>query len=119
MLLPSHPAPGDRHSILSATGINLAFVKLARDSGAKVLIADKALSAEGKEYLHGAAGDVVFQECDVRDWADLKRLVPRAVEAFGDVPDVYVAGAGIFEPVSRVFAPAAWRGEEGRAKKAH
>jgi hypothetical protein len=42
---------------------------------------------------------VVFKKCDVSVWDDLHSLVPFARQEFGDIPDVYVAGAGVFAPV--------------------
>jgi hypothetical protein len=45
---------------------------------------------------------VKFTECDVTEWRDLENLITVAQKEFGDVPDVYVPGAGIFEPVSRM-----------------
>ena len=51
------------------------------------------------------SGDnVVFQKTDVTKREQLERLVPFAKEKFGSTPDVYIAGAGIFEPVCH-FSP--------------
>jgi hypothetical protein len=47
---------------------------------------------------------VVFQKTDVAKWAELKNLIKVSEVNFGDVPDVYVAGAGVFEPVSAAAA---------------
>lgn len=63
-----------------------------------MLIADIQLSKEA-EHLVKAQEDVHFQKCDVRNWQDLKALVQTSLQLWNDVPDVYIAGAGIFEPV--------------------
>lgn len=42
---------------------------------------------------------VAFIPCDVAKWDQLQNLIDKAKEVFGDVPDVYVPCAGIFEPV--------------------
>ena len=43
--------------------------------------------------------NVIYQKTDVTKWDELHRLVTVAKEKFGSTPDVYIAGAGIFEPV--------------------
>lgn len=43
---------------------------------------------------------MVFVECDVTVWKDLQNLVTVSLREFEDVPDVYVAAAGLFETVS-------------------
>jgi len=53
---------------------------------------------ESAKDLSGYA-NVVFEKCDVTKWADLANLIKVSKEKFGDVPDVYVANAGVFEPV--------------------
>ena len=79
-------------------GINLAFAQLVASKGAKVVIGDLRLSPEADELVK-SSDDVVFQKCDVTNWKDLQNLVTVSHQKFGDVPDVYVPGAGIFEPV--------------------
>ena len=64
-----------------------------------MIIADLRLTGEAREFLEEAGDNVVFAECDVAVWADLQNLVKVSEREFGDVPDVYVAGAGVFEPV--------------------
>jgi len=81
------------------SGINLAFVKLALHSGAKVLIADLKLLPEAEDFIKHLDGKVAFTKCDVSVWEDLEKLPSEAENALGSVPDVWVAGAGIFEPV--------------------
>ncbi|KAF2186195.1 NAD(P)-binding protein [Zopfia rhizophila CBS 207.26] len=76
------------------SGMHLAFSKLAHAEGAKVIIADLRLGPESENL----SPEIVFQSTDVRKWSDLRNLVEVSKEKFGDVPDVYVAGAGVFEP---------------------
>ncbi|KIW06083.1 uncharacterized protein PV09_03254 [Verruconis gallopava] len=76
------------------SGIHLAFSKLAQAEGAKVIIADLKLS----EDLKGFDNDIVFQQCDVSRWSELENLIHVSITEFGDVPDIFVAGAGVFEP---------------------
>lgn len=73
----------------------MEFSKLAHAEGAKVIIADLQLGKDSKNL----SSDIVFQRCDVSKWSDLKKITAVSKEKFGDVPDVYVAGAGVFEPV--------------------
>jgi NAD(P)-dependent dehydrogenase (short-subunit alcohol dehydrogenase family) len=82
------------------SGINLAFVVLAVSSGAKCLIADLKLSPEAESILQKNPGKIAFQNCDVASWEDLEALPSAAISAFGKdtIPDIYIAGAGVFEP---------------------
>ena len=64
-----------------------------------MLLADIQLTQEAKELV-AREPNVIFQHCDVRRWADLSTAIKVAEQNWGDVPDVYVPGAGIFEPVS-------------------
>ena len=80
------------------TGISLAFVQLAASQGARVIIADLRLSSEAEELVEENQ-KILFVKCDVTEWKDLQNLIGVSEEKFGDVPDVYVAGAGIFDPV--------------------
>lgn len=75
----------------------MKFCKRAAAEGAKVVVADIAQVPEAKEFTEGNES-VIFQQCDVSKWSDLNRLVTVAKEKFGKTPDVYVAGAGVFEP---------------------
>lgn len=80
-------------------GISLAFVKLAaKQLGTRVIIADLRLTPEAAQFVTEAR-NVVFAKCDVAVWPDLQSLIKVSEEEFGDVPDVYVAGAAVFEPV--------------------
>jgi NADP-dependent 3-hydroxy acid dehydrogenase YdfG len=72
---------------------------LAHNKGARVIIADLRLTKEAEDFLATAGVSVVFQPCDVVKRSDLESLIAVSQERFGDVPDVYIAGAGVFEPV--------------------
>jgi NAD(P)-dependent dehydrogenase (short-subunit alcohol dehydrogenase family) len=80
------------------SGINLAFVRHALSLEARVIVADLKLTDEAQELVHRSP-HAAFQKCNVARWQDLEDLVGVATREFGDVPDVYVAGAGVFEPV--------------------
>ncbi|KAK5165701.1 uncharacterized protein LTR77_008624 [Saxophila tyrrhenica] len=79
------------------SGICLCFVKRAADLGAKVVIADLALTSEAEKLVNDN-DSVIFQKTDVTKWDQLKALVTGPKEKFGSIPEVYVAGAGVFEP---------------------
>lgn len=79
------------------SGIHFELAKLAHEDGAKVIIADIRRTKDVDSLL---SQTFIFQECDVAKWADLRNLITISQTTFGDVPDVYVAGAGVFEPVS-------------------
>lgn len=81
------------------SGINLSFVKLAHQKGARgIIIGDLRLGEEAQKLVD-SSDNVVFAKCDVSKRADLENLVKVSIEKFGDVPDIYIAGAGVFEPV--------------------
>jgi NAD(P)-dependent dehydrogenase (short-subunit alcohol dehydrogenase family) len=81
------------------SGINLAFAKQALQRGAKVLVADLRLTGEGQAFVDSSAsGSVSFVECDVSKRSELEKLITVSREQFGLIPEVYVAGAGVFEP---------------------
>lgn len=82
----------------AGSGIGLAFARLAVRRGARVVMADIQLTVEAEDFLESTK-DVVFQKCDVAKWDDLFQLVAVSKSKFNDIPDVYVAGAGVFEPV--------------------
>lgn len=79
-----------------------AFARLCHQRGAKVLIGDLKLVEAAEQYL-ASASDILFQHCDVTNWQSLHDLISWSVEKFGDVPDVYVPSAGLFEPPSSNF----------------
>lgn len=82
------------------TGIGLSVVDLALEAKAKhIIIADLRLTSEATALVE-THESVVFQQCDVSNWHDLQKLIDVSKERLHDVPDVYVANAGVFEPVS-------------------
>jgi NAD(P)-dependent dehydrogenase (short-subunit alcohol dehydrogenase family) len=84
------------------SGINLAFAKLAFEQGAKLIIADLKLTDEGQKFVETFSSDsVMFAKCDVRKRSELENLITVSREKFGTIPEVYIAGAGVFEPVGR------------------
>ena len=83
-------------------GICLAFTRLAAAQNNKLIIADVALTPEADAFIDEAnksSKQVRFLKCDVTNWADLQNIVTFSELEFGDVPDVYIAGAGVFEKV--------------------
>ncbi|RFU26006.1 hypothetical protein B7463_g10331, partial [Scytalidium lignicola] len=60
-------------------------------------MADIRLTLEAEEFLKSTK-DAIFQRCDVTKWSDLQHLITVSKDKFRDVPDVYVARAGVFEP---------------------
>ena len=84
----------------AGSGINLSFAKFAVEQGARVVVADLKLTKDGESFMNGeGAKTAVFAKCDVTKRADLENLIKVSEKEFGDIPDVYVAGAGVFEPV--------------------
>ncbi|CAG8976906.1 hypothetical protein HYALB_00003517 [Hymenoscyphus albidus] len=84
----------------AGSGINLAFAKLCVKRGAQVIIADLKLTPDAESYLRGeGAKAAIFVKGDVTKRAKLENLIKASEEKFADVPDVYIAGAGVFEPV--------------------
>ena len=67
--------------------------------GAKVIIGDLQLNPEAQKLVDESGSSTVFKKTDVTNWKELNELVSLAKEKFGSTPDVYIAGAGIFEPV--------------------
>jgi NAD(P)-dependent dehydrogenase (short-subunit alcohol dehydrogenase family) len=82
------------------SGINLAFAKLAHENGARILLADLRLVDEARKFLDSTSSHrVAFTKCDVQKRSELENLISVSQEKFGKIPEVYVAGAGVFEPV--------------------
>lgn len=80
-------------------GIGLDYCLLARKKGArKVIIADLRLTESAQRAVQSDP-DLVFQVCNVTKWKDLQDIPEVSLQKFGDVPDVYVVSAGVFEPV--------------------
>lgn len=84
--------------IETSLGIGLAFCKLALSSNARVLIADLKLGPDSEKLVEENSR-VLFTKCDVTKWNELEDLVSFSKSKFGDVPDVYVANAGVGESV--------------------
>ncbi|GKZ36635.1 hypothetical protein AbraIFM66950_007810 [Aspergillus brasiliensis] len=79
------------------SGIGLQLCRQAAAQGARIIIADLRLIPEAQQFVDSSDA-VIFQRCDVRNWADLEALIQLSQEKWNDVPDVYVASAAIFEP---------------------
>lgn len=80
-------------------GIGLTYALLAREKGArKVIIADLRLTEHAKEAVRSDE-NIIFLPCNVTVWQDLQAIIDTSLAKLGDVPDVYVASAGVFEPV--------------------
>lgn len=82
-------------------------MKVALASQAKVLIADIQLLREAQDLIRSpdTAGRVAYAKCDVCKWDQLERLPSEVENAFGSgaVADIWVAGAGVFEPNASSF----------------
>lgn len=84
------------------SGIGLSFTKLAHTSGARIVLGDLRLTPEASTFVQDNE-NIVFVKCDVSKRNDLENLIEVAKSKFGDVPDVYVAGAGVCEPAWSSF----------------
>jgi hypothetical protein len=96
-LVDSNSGPGaaSSTSALAPTRIILADLRLTPEAEQFML------EANSKADLQNDGGArVVFAKTNVTIRADLENLVQVSLRTWGDVPDVWVAGAGIFEPVS-------------------
>ena len=83
------------------SGINLSFVKLLLESpGTKALICDLKLTEEATQLVESQPDRLAWTHCDVSNWKDLTRIPSEVSKAFGDgaVADIWIAGAGVFEP---------------------
>ncbi|KAJ5767452.1 NAD(P)-binding protein [Penicillium manginii] len=58
---------------------------------------DLQLGEEARQLVESQK-NVHFETCDVRRWKDLRGPIDISVRIWNDVPDVYIAGAGVFEP---------------------
>jgi NAD(P)-dependent dehydrogenase (short-subunit alcohol dehydrogenase family) len=91
----------------AGSGINLSFARFAVQQGARVIVADLKLTSDGEEFMKGeGAKNAVFAKCDVTKKADLENLIKVSEKEFNDVPDVFVAGAGVFDPVCNTYVKA-------------
>jgi hypothetical protein len=83
-------------------GINFAFAKILLANFCNVLIADLSLRPETKALLEKYSGQstpnrAIFQQTDVRNWAQLEKMFTIAETEFGEI-DIVCPGAGIYEP---------------------
>ncbi|KAK2810058.1 hypothetical protein FQN50_003252 [Emmonsiellopsis sp. PD_5] len=89
------------------SGIGLSFVQHALSLNAKVLIGDLKLTPAAEELISSSNNEkktiVSFVKCDVAKWDELQNLIDSSLKIFGDLPDVYVPCAGIFEPPTSSF----------------
>ncbi|KAK4553513.1 hypothetical protein LTR86_009309 [Recurvomyces mirabilis] len=94
------------------SGINLAFAKAIRAKGYTVVVGDIALHHEASEWLLTTDKDggptVVFEHTDVIVLAQLERLFDVFAERIGGVPNIIVAGAGVYEASTAGF----WNDED-------
>ncbi|KAI6709572.1 hypothetical protein JHW43_007896 [Diplocarpon mali] len=66
--------------------------------GARVLIGDLRLTTSADEFLTNTDPEAVeLVKWDVTKRADLENLIAVSKKEFGDVPDAYIPGAGVFE----------------------
>ena len=69
-----------------------------------MIIADIRLTDEAEKFIQSVGADqLVFGKTDVAKRDDLENLIILSEKVFHDVPDVYIAGAGVFEPVSSPY----------------
>ena len=79
-------------------GIGFSFAELAVALDAKVIIGDLKLTPDAEKLVQDNSA-VTFVKCDVTKWKDLQNLIDISEKELGDVPDVYIPCAGVFEPV--------------------
>ncbi|KAK4503845.1 hypothetical protein PRZ48_004760 [Zasmidium cellare] len=97
------------------SGIGFALSRLLHEKGARIVIGDVKLVPEAEEWIKQVPKEEVFwQTCDVTSWKDLHDLISASVKHFGDVPDIYVPSAGVFEPTWSNF----WGDNEQESYKA-
>lgn len=89
----------------AGSGINYCFARLLLQKQCNVIFADLALRPEAKElvsqYSSRSTFDcprAIFQQTDVRDWAQLDQTFRIAREEFNGA-DIVCPGAGVYEPV--------------------
>ncbi|OGM45260.1 hypothetical protein ABOM_006456 [Aspergillus bombycis] len=85
-----------------ASGIGFALAKLALESNAKVIIADLKPSSESTRLVKDHE-NAHFLKCDVTRWDDLALIMPFSESKLGDVPDIFVANAGVPETEKNSF----------------
>jgi hypothetical protein len=76
-------------------------ITTAIKEGARIIIADLKLTPEAEDFTrHHGSSKVIFVKTDVSKRAQLENLITVSEKHFGDVPDVYICGAAIFELVT-------------------
>ncbi|HYY18500.1 MAG TPA: SDR family oxidoreductase [Streptosporangiaceae bacterium] len=85
----------------ASSGIGAATARLAAQHGARLVLA--ARRTDRLETLAGDLGEAVTVQTDMRDPAQIRRMIDRAVSAYGTV-DVLVnnAGQGLHVPVEQI-----------------
>lgn len=65
-----------------------------------MLIPDLRLTSDAEQLITSSTGNVAYMKCDVANWANLEAIPDEVEKAFGKgaVADVWVPGAGVFEP---------------------
>lgn len=113
--VPDFPVKGKIVAITGGgSGIGFALAELCHRNGARVLIGDLKLTGDAEKYVSQVSkNEVAFQHCDVSSWQSLHDLITASINAFGDVPDVYVPCAGVFQPKWSDF----WHDDEADAYK--
>ncbi|GKZ38736.1 hypothetical protein AbraIFM66950_011172 [Aspergillus brasiliensis] len=84
-----------------ASGIGLSLAKLALDSNARVSIADLKPTLDSTRLADHDG--IRFIKCDVSRWDDLTSIIHFSKAEFGDVPDIFVANAGVSETEENSF----------------
>ena len=73
----------------------------AINEGAKIIIADLRLTPAAEAYIQKiGTSKAIFIQTDVSKRAQLENLITVSEKHFGDVPDIYICGAAIFELVN-------------------
>ena len=76
------------------SGIGLATAQAFAAAGTKVIIADIEDGTQTVENINKAGGDAIFVKVDVSKSADIRSLVSKTVETYGQL-DFAVNNAGI------------------------
>jgi len=85
---------------IKQTLVWLPFTRHSNAGAKGIIIADLRLTTSAEKLIKENK-TVVFKKCYVTVWKDLQEAIEAGVSSFGDVPDIYVASAGVFEPASR------------------
>jgi NADP-dependent 3-hydroxy acid dehydrogenase YdfG len=100
---PNHDSLAGRVVIVTgaSAGIGEATARLASKRGARLVLA--ARRADRLEALAADLGEAIAVQTDMRDPAQIRRMVDRAVSAYGGV-DVLVnnAGQGLHVPIEQI-----------------